>query len=349
MIYNPTMSHKITKLAIIIILLTLVTSALPQTVTAQDDAVWVLLESLNAYRAANGLPPLQVNSQLMAAAQSQADYLAATYNIESGADGHTGAGGSRPIDRAYSFGYGNGLQIDVSENWAGLGPATTAAQVVYNPWWSDAAHQNTMLDGWGVSYTDVGIGVAKQGIIVYYVIDVGAVTSDQPFVSPSGVGSSTGAFGPSNNSSISLLETAAPAADGSVTHTVQEGETLELIARSYGVDVSAIQELNNMPTGYVIIYPDQKLLIKPAGSADESEIPTATLAGPTATVTPVPTFTPRPRPTKTLDISLTPEPIIEIVQTKNELSGRQTLGLVIAIVCGLGLVGFIGLVFRRAN
>lgn len=342
-------SKSLIRIPLIIILIVIVTSLIPTYVQAQDNAVWVILDSLNSYRAANGLPPLQVNNQLMAAAQSQADYLAATYNIESGADGHAGSGGSRPIDRAYAFGYGGGYQIDVSENWAGLGPATTAAQVVYNPWWADAAHQNTMLDGWGVNYTDVGIGVAKQGIIVYYVIDVGAVTSNQPYVSPSGVGSSTGAFGPASNSSIRLLETAAPNPDGSVTHVVQEGETLELIARSYGVDVQSIQELNNMPTGYVIIYPNQKLIIKPAGSADESEIPTPTLAGPTATVTPVPTFTPRPRPTRTLESTPTAEPFISIPEGNNQLTTRQTLGLVVAIVCGLGLVGFVGLVFRRTN
>ncbi len=337
------------RISLIFLLILLFVSSFPFSVQAQDNAVWVLLDSLNSYRAANGLPPLQVNNQLMAAAQSQADYLAATYDIESGADGHVGSGGSRPIDRAYAFGYGGGYQIDVSENWAGLGPATTAAQVVYNPWWADSAHQNTMLDGWGVSYTDVGIGVAKQGIIVYYVIDVGAVTSDQPFVSPSGIGSSTGAYGPASNSSVYLLETAAPKPDGSVIHVVQEGETLELIARSYGVDIETIQELNNMPTGYVIIYPDQELLIKPAGSVDESEIPTATPAGPTATVTPVPTFTPRPRPTRTMEVTPTSAPLIDVVNSNNQLTGRQTLGLVIAIVCGLGLVGFIALVFRRPN
>lgn len=349
MIYNLHMSQIKTKFAITFILLSLIISFTPQPVQAQDEAVWEVLNSLNAYRAANGLPALQVNGQLMAAAQSQADYLAATYDIESNADGHVGAGNSRPIDRAFAFGYGNGYQIDVSENWAGLGPATTASQVVYNPWWADAAHQNTMLDGWGVNYTDVGVGVAKQGIIVYYVVDVGAITSDQTYVSPSGISSSTGAFGPAANNTVTLLATALPAADGSITHIVQEGETLELISESYGVSVETIRELNNMPTGYVLIYPNQELLIKPAGSVDESDIPTGTPSGPTATVTPVPTFTLRPHPTRTPEATETAVPLIAPAGDSGELTGRQTLGLIVTIVCGLGLVGFIALVFRRNN
>ena len=61
MIYNLHMSQIKTKFAITFILLSLIISFTPQPVQAQDEAVWEVLNSLNAYRAANGLPALQVN------------------------------------------------------------------------------------------------------------------------------------------------------------------------------------------------------------------------------------------------------------------------------------------------
>lgn len=323
-------------------------------VSAQEidpaSAVWVVLDSLNGYRLANGLSPLQVNSNLMAAAQSQADYLASSYDIQSGADGHVGSGGSRPIDRAYAFGYGGGKQIDVSENWAGLGIAGTSPKdVVYNPWWADAAHQNTMLDGWGVNYTDVGIGVAKQGTVYYYVIDVGAITSDKPYVSPSGTGNGNNPYGDGTQLVFTPLETALPAPDGSVTHIVKEGENLLQIALSYGVKIDEIRQLNNMAEGWVLIFPDEKLLIKQKGSTTPSAGQATVVAGePTATATLAPTYTPRPKSTPTSANS--PTPIIEPSATSQAepTSPTQTVGFIIICVCGVGLVGFLGILFKRS-
>ncbi len=347
------MSHRKIITAITLLFTLFIQMALPVQTKAQDvdpaSAVWIVLDSLNSYRAANGLGPLQVNANLMAAAQSQADYLASTYDIQSGSDGHVGSGGSRPIDRAAAFGYGGGKEIEVSENWAGLGIiGTKPEEVVYTEWWADAAHQNTMLDGNGRNYADVGVGVARQSNVYYYVIDVGVVVSDNPYVPPSGFGN--GVYSDGSQQSFTPLETAAPAADGSVTHKVKEGESLTMIAQSYGVDIDEIRELNGMDVGWVLIYPNQDLIIKPKGSETTPGVRATEDTGePTPTATFAPTYTPRPQ-TTIAPTGVNAAPIQEPSSTPEPTpaSSTQTLGFVIIGVFGIGLLGFLGMLFRRS-
>jgi len=78
------------------------------------NSAYDVIAAVNQLRAANGLPPYQVNGSLMAAAQSHSEYMAAN-----GIVSHTGSGGSRPRDRAIAAGYGGGNQVYVSENIAG--------------------------------------------------------------------------------------------------------------------------------------------------------------------------------------------------------------------------------------
>lgn len=59
------------------------------------------------------------------------------------------------------------------------------------------------------------------------------------------------------NSTVNGLETRGA---GSITYTVQRGNTLSQIARSYGVTVSQILEINNIPNPN-LIFPGQKLRI----------------------------------------------------------------------------------------
>jgi LysM repeat protein len=57
----------------------------------------------------------------------------------------------------------------------------------------------------------------------------------------------------------------APQPDGSIIHSVQQGDTLFSIALAYKVSVDDIKALNNLPaSGKVVI--GQRLLIKPAPS-----------------------------------------------------------------------------------
>ena len=67
---------------------------------------------------------------------------------------------------------------------------------------------------------------------------------------------------------FSAIQTVTPAADGSVIHTVQAGESLNLIATAYGITVGEIKLLNNLTSDMLSV--GQKLII-PTG-----DVPTTT-------------------------------------------------------------------------
>ena len=97
--------------------------------------------------------------------------------------------------------------------------------------------------------------------------------------------------------------TATPQNDGSVIHTVADGQSLWGIALAYGVFIGDIQNLNGLDADNSIIQNGQKLMIFPPGTI-ETEIPAVTdqpvdltaaaarLITPTSTETPLPTVTP---------------------------------------------------------
>jgi uncharacterized protein YkwD len=318
-----------------------------KSVSAGSGSASDLISAVNSYRSSYGYSTLNVDYNLMAAAQSQADYLAATYIMGSGANGHVGAGGSNASDRAYAFGYGSGKAITVSENWVGSA-VLSASELPTCEYWADSAHQNTMLDGWGTSYQDIGVGVATSSEgVSYYVMDVGVIDETEK-------------YSPSNNTYVdpgvvngtaqatyvySGLVTSTPNADGSIVHVVKYGETLLSIATAYGVTVDQIRELNYMDEGWTAIFEEEELLIKAKTSTSSTAVsgtgtPTADV---TATATNAPTYTPRAAVTRTsmpvVAITVMPSP------TPTPAPGgfsSQTLGIGLVILCGLGLLGVIG-------
>ena len=82
---------------------------------------------------------------------------------------------------------------------------------------------------------------------------------------------------------------ATPAADGSITHVVQPGETLWAIAVAYGVYIDQLQMLNKLGAT-IVIYSGQKLVIKEAGPTWTPSEATLMAAGITPTITPTPTL-----------------------------------------------------------
>ncbi|MDX1437480.1 MAG: CAP domain-containing protein, partial [Anaerolineales bacterium] len=94
--------------------LTIALVAGPGPAKAQGGSAADLIAAVNALRASNGLPPLQADSALMSIAQAHSNYQASIGSVT-----HTGAGGTRPRDRAAAAGYGGGATIFVSENIAG--------------------------------------------------------------------------------------------------------------------------------------------------------------------------------------------------------------------------------------
>jgi len=295
-----------------------------QTPTAYD-----LISAVNDLRASYNLPPYEVNSTLMAIAQAHSDYQASI-----GQWTHTGADGSRPVDRAMAAGYGGGKQIIVSENVAVVyaGQNYTVSNIIYDMW-SDALHWNTMTKP---EYTHVGAGVTTVNEVTYYTLDVGYVTgapgssSSQP-AAPTQSGGIDQWVAPTTAVAILPVQAATPLPDGSIVHTVQYGQVLLVIAQVYGVDIATLTALNNIDPDE--IYVGQKLLIRSSF--------TPTILVPSSTLTPV-------RTTRTAASSPTHTKLLTAQETTGQPSAtgtptppaplkidRLTLSIIIIVVVGL--------------
>ena len=77
---------------------------------------------------------------------------------------------------------------------------------------------------------------------------------------------------------------ATPQADGSIKHTVMNGQTLISIAKAYGITVEQLRQLNNLAADDSNIWVGQALIIQTAGSVSPT-------AAPQPTATPAPAAT----------------------------------------------------------
>jgi uncharacterized protein YkwD/LysM repeat protein len=236
---------------------------------AQGSDAYELIDAVNALRLANGLPAYNVHSILMGVSQGHAEYMASTGSVT-----HYGPGGSRPYQRALAAGYpvaGNLAQGGYfSENI--ISGSNLTAQEAVQRWLGDAPHTNTMLSTYA---QDIGAGVATVGERLYYVIDVGLSTGSTPRYTPGpgGVFPTAVYYAPL----VSTLYPNTPAADGIVRHKVKPGETLWLIAITYGTKVDIIRAINGLAPD-APLRPGLDLVIFPAGTKTP---PPANLAGPT--------------------------------------------------------------------
>lgn len=238
----------------------------PQPAAAQAGDPWQLIAEVNALRASYGLPAYEVNSALMAAAQSHSEYQA-----QLGAWTHSGPGGSRPHDRAVAAGYGGGAQVYVSENvamGADLSPATTVYQL-----WQDAVHLETMISP---DYTHIGAGAAQADGTVYYTIDVGYIAGEPGADSPP-AGTQPAPGGAPAPTAIALVPIAAatPRPDGAIIHVVQYGQFLENIAKTYKIPLNNLLEQNYLNIN-TVIFPGDKLIIQPSTTAGAATPQTGT-------------------------------------------------------------------------
>ena len=245
-----------------------------------------LVGAVNALRASNGLPVYNVNSTLMTIAQNQADYLLST----GGANGHVGAGGTLPYQRALNAGYSVAGSIPpglFSENW----DENSSIQGAITAWQGDSAHRIAL---YSTNLYDIGGGVASGKGMNYYVIDTGASTGSKP--PSSSTSSSTGSSSSTNSISgttvsqvqvIPMAVVSTPDQAGNVYHVVQSGQALWQIAIAYKVKINDIKTLNSLSSD--VIFPGQKLLIMRAGTATPiSPTPAPTLD--LSTFTPLPTL-----------------------------------------------------------
>ncbi|GAB4477373.1 MAG: hypothetical protein Kow0088_16180 [Anaerolineales bacterium] len=229
---------------------------------------------VNQVRASYGLPPLQANSALMAAAQGHSDYQASIATVT-----HSGKGGSSPLQRAMAAGYGGGAKVYISENIYGGNNASPSQAV--NWWTGDGIHLQTMINP---NATDAGAGVAQNGNTVYYTLLVGYVAgspakgSNSPPASGSTLAPTAIPFFP--------IVTSTPNADGSVVHVVQPGQALWNIAAIYEIPLADLLAMNGL-TENSFIHPGDKILIRKAQITPTLVETLFPLPTPTETATPV--------------------------------------------------------------
>ena len=281
-----------------------------------------LIAMVNDLRQNNGLPPMETDGTLMAAAQTQSDYLASEYgtNFPSWDMGHIGAGGTYAVDRAATAGYYVGPGWNVIENWAGGNNSTALSEVVYT-FWSDEIHMSNMLHP---DVMHVGAGITEGDGFVYYIIDF-AVQYGSSGSPGGGVASTipTTAVTPK----VAPVTVATTNEDGSIIHKVEIGQALWSIAAAYEITVEQLLALNNLSVN-VVIYEGDTLLVRLA-----------------YTPTPSPTITQTPRtPTRTPVPAQTAQAVKTQVPTSEDSSfgflglDRQTMGLVLILISGIGLV-----------
>ncbi len=313
-----------------------------------------LISLVNQLRAGYGLAPYKVDDALMAAAQAQSDYQAAT-----GSASHNGEGGSSPAGRAAAYGYSGHGVVENIYTGVNLSP-----QQAVQGWQADGLHLNTMLSK---EAEDAGAGVAENGEEVYYTLLVGSKgTSASGKSSPAGLQQPAAAPSGSSSSSTTALttaevpaqiETVTPAADGSIIHVVKEGQSLWNIAVAYKITLADLYAMNGL-TDQSMIYPGEKLYIRfpyktpLAATPGPSVTPTSEMAGstslqptiessPTTMVTPEPTLLPTQTSTTLTDTpQASPSPaIINEANTLDVGPKGSSLDPMLVIIGVLVLVG----------
>ena len=328
--YNDVMKKSFFPLMIILSLL-LTGFVTRNSVRLNAPGAYDVIAAVNSLRASRGLAALETDGSLMAAAQVQADYLASIGgpNIT---NGHQGAGGTYAYDRAAAAGYPLPQGVDVIECWAWANDSVSINQIITDyGLWGDPAHMDVMLHKYG---KHVGAGVTEKDGNVYYILDVSTI-----------YGISTGNSAGTPDGKIPTRSTtpqvvpvivSTPKPDGSISHVVQAGQALWSIAIAYGVTVEQLRLLNNFAPNTNNIYVGETLVIRIA-----------------STPLPSPTVTPTPRqPTRTPvppQVVETIQPVQPTASTTPILGGidRTTIGLLLVLLCGIGLVLIIMGTLRR--
>ncbi|WP_420630990.1 LysM peptidoglycan-binding domain-containing protein [Candidatus Leptofilum sp.] len=210
-----------------------------------------IFQQVNQFRTNNGLVPFQYSSALAAAAQDQANYMAANTVFTS----HIGFGGSTPQTRAAAAGYVG----RVSENIVG-GTGMTAVRGL-NWWINSPVHYSTLITS---RYQEAGTGFTTNGSENFYVMVVG-----QPSDAPPPLAADTSPA-PLFITPITLAE---PGEDGSIVHVVQEGQALWSLAAHYLVPLSDLLLLNSLPPD-AVVQPGDQITIRLADGQAPPPTPT---------------------------------------------------------------------------
>lgn len=244
---------------------------------------------INGYRAENGLPAYAQNSILMMTAQGQADWLV-SQPMGSVGDVHAGPNGSRPRERAYAAGYGDGNTIFISEIVKGGNNETP--QGALNWWKQSPDHHPTLIAS---TYQEIGAGAATDGSGRWWYVAVTGWITGVTYTPPEG--ESDSGSGTTGQAVMIPVTVAEPQADGSVVHIIRTGQTLWTVAAVYNVPLEQILELNDLPE-WAVVHPGDEVMVKPPGSA-ATPTPTLDESQPTASATSTATADAAPAATRT--------------------------------------------------
>ena len=222
-----------------------------KTVVFAQDPASDIARLVNELRTGYGLPAFSYNPTLAAAAQNQANWMAAT-----GIYSHTQSNGSTPQSRAEAVGYVG----YVSENIVGGTQLSTAQGVVW--WRNSAVHFNTMV---ATRYTQMGVGYASGLDQNFYVLVVGN-PSDQPVSRRPAQANAAPVM-------VAPIVLSPPREDGSIVHQVLPGQTFWAIAARYEVPLNDIFLYNNL-TENSLLKPGDELLIRLAEGQAPPPTPT---------------------------------------------------------------------------
>lgn len=298
--------------------------AAPQAV---NTGPYALVAEVNALRAAYGLPAYAVNSTLMSLAQQQAEFMSVN------GVSHIGYGGTHPFQRALNAGYPLAGDLNLggffSENI--IAGAEMSVQDAVSAWQGDSPHLNTMLSP---NFLEIGAGAAVVDGYVYYVIDCARPTNGGTLpVLPTLPGGTPGMY-PTIVPAAPLVSTifpSTPLADGNLYHLVRPGETLWLIAITYGVHVAEIRQLNGMSETDAI-YPSEKLLIRKSTGTLTPQAVTETLPAPSPTLPKEKIASPPPASSATLAL---PTPLPPAAGRVFALNGNTLLALGGIVLAGV--------------
>ena len=317
------MSEKLTRLGMIVVIVFLVFFSSPGIVSAQGIDAMGLIAAVNDLRATYGLKPYQVDSALMTVAQAHSDYQASINERT-----HTRADGTEPGDHGLS-----------AENIGG--GFNVSAQTLFTQW-DDYWHTFTLI-GFTTGKIGVGVATGSDGYLYYTlaVINTGK-NSGLPDVQPPDP-QSTG----SAATSTPFL-TVTPQENGTITHTVTEGQTLWDIAIAYEMTIVELSNLNNLDPDNPVIYAGQSILISQAYTVTPTGTITNTPLPPTRTLRP--SRTPQPsqvEPTQNPSAADTQIPLLPESDVVNQ-ENLKSLGIAVIIIAGVGLAAItFGLIWWR--
>jgi LysM repeat protein len=281
-----------------------------------------VINTINQLRGQRGLAALQAHPALMQIAQQHSQYQASI-----GTWTHLSADGSRPKERAYAAGFGNGATIFISENVA-YGTDMSITETINGPW-NDPDHHHTMYNP-NAKY--IGAGVYYSGNLVFYTVDTGYWVGD-PAPTPEGPIISSTPSGSVFPSAVPVV-VSTPMSDGTIKHIIANGQTLWTIAAVYNIPLEELRELNNLEPD-VILNLGVEVIIQP------SYTPTNTPIGqPSATLPPRFSHTPSPdfaQSTAVKFIPSTPSPTeAPLTEPRFQTSAKNPTIVILAVIISGG-------------